>query len=60
ACLATLEGHSDWIRSVAFSPHSQRLASGSNDRIVKMWDPRTGACTATLEVGRSIRDLLFS
>ncbi|KAI6777560.1 WD40 repeat-like protein, partial [Emericellopsis cladophorae] len=45
----TLEGHGRCISSVAFSPDSQRLASGSNDKTVKLWDPRTGVCTATLK-----------
>lgn len=34
-CLSTLEGHSDSVESVAFSPDSTRLASGSDDRTVK-------------------------
>ena len=27
ACLQTLEGHSDWIRAVAFSPNGRMIAS---------------------------------
>jgi WD40 repeat protein len=49
ACLQTLEGHSGWVRSVAFSPDSTRLASGSDDRTVKIWDASSGACLETLE-----------
>jgi WD40 repeat protein len=48
-CLQTLEGHSDWVWSVAFSPDGQRLASASADRTVKTWDPQTGVCQQTLE-----------
>ncbi|KAF2677725.1 hypothetical protein K458DRAFT_283100, partial [Lentithecium fluviatile CBS 122367] len=33
ACLQTLEGHSSWVTSVAFSPDSTRLASGSDDTV---------------------------
>jgi WD40 repeat protein len=40
--LQTLEGHSDWVRSVAFSPDGQLLASGSDDKTIKLWDPTTG------------------
>jgi WD40 repeat protein len=49
ACLQTLEGHSDWVWSVAFSHDSTRLASASSDRTVKIWDANSGACLQTLE-----------
>src|SRR5204862_76799 len=49
ACLQTLEGHSDPVRSVAFSPDSARLASASSDRTVKIWDAGSGECLQTLE-----------
>ncbi|ODM21879.1 hypothetical protein SI65_02723 [Aspergillus cristatus] len=47
--LQTLEGHSDWVRSVAFSPDGQLLASGSSDNTVRLWDPNTGNLRQTLE-----------
>ncbi|KAA3662995.1 MAG: hypothetical protein DWQ04_11865, partial [Chloroflexi bacterium] len=34
----TLSGHEDWVRSVAFSPDGQTLASGSADGTVRLWD----------------------
>jgi WD40 repeat protein len=49
ACLQTLEGHSDWVSSVAFSHDSTRLASASDDNTVKIWDASSGACLQTLE-----------
>ena len=49
ACLQTLEGHSGWVESVTFSPNGQRLASGSHDATVKIWDTASGRCLETLE-----------
>jgi WD40 repeat protein len=59
ACTATLESHSEEIRSVAFSPDSRRLATGSDDGTVKLWNATTGACLATLEVGTAITYIVF-
>ena len=30
--------HSDWIRSVAFSPDGTKIVSGSDDQTIKVWD----------------------
>ena len=61
ACMQTLEGHSGFVFSVAFSPDSKLVASGSSDNTVKIWDAATGACTQTLE-GHSdyVRSVAFS
>ena len=46
----TPSGHTD-VRSVALSRDGTRVASGSHDRLVKIWDTKTGvqvsshACT---------------
>ncbi|KAL2887565.1 Vegetative incompatibility protein HET-E-1 [Ceratocystis lukuohia] len=49
ACLQTLEGHTHFVTSVVFSKDGQRLASGSADNTVKIWDATSGACVQTLE-----------
>ena len=48
-CLHTLKGHKNWVRSVAFSPDGNMLASGSGDKTVKLWNLSTGKCLYTLQ-----------
>ena len=32
------DAHSDWIKSVAFSPDGTKIVSGSDDETIKVWD----------------------
>ena len=43
AALQTLEGHSDWVNSVSFSPDGKLIVSSSDDGMVQLWDAVTGA-----------------
>jgi WD40 repeat protein len=47
--LYTLQGHNDSVWSVAFSPDGQLLASGSQDKTVKLWEVKTGTLLHTLQ-----------
>ncbi|KZF21277.1 WD40 repeat-like protein [Xylona heveae TC161] len=41
-CVRTFEGHKDFVLSVALTPDGAWVLSGSKDRGVQFWDPRTG------------------
>ena len=47
--IVTLRGHSDNIRSVAFSPNSRCIATGGLDRIALLWNAETGERIGTLQ-----------
>ena len=59
ACLQTLEGHSHWVNSVAFSHDSARLASASGDKTVKIWDASSGKCLQTLNISKALFNISF-
>lgn len=50
--IRTLEGHHQWVMSVAFDPQGTILASASYDRTVKLWDAGTGKLLRTLDGDR--------
>ncbi|KAK0640569.1 hypothetical protein B0T16DRAFT_200121 [Cercophora newfieldiana] len=41
-------GHTDWVRCCAYSPDGRWVASGSDDRTVRIWDPSTGQLQAVM------------
>ncbi|KZP33353.1 hypothetical protein FIBSPDRAFT_924404 [Athelia psychrophila] len=61
SCVQTMTEHSSYVNSVAFSPDSTKIVSGSDDSIVRVWDVVTGAGLSILE-GHSnwVRYVAFS
>jgi WD40 repeat protein/serine/threonine protein kinase len=46
--IAPLKGHALWVNTAAFSPDGKRLATGSTDETIKIWDLTTGQEILTL------------
>jgi len=44
----TLSGHRLWVNSLTWAPDGTRLASGSSDRTVRVWDATNGTTLTTL------------
>ena len=39
--------HSNWVRSVAFSPDGETIVSGSDDKTLKVWDSGVSALASS-------------
>jgi WD40 repeat protein len=44
----TFTGHTSWVLSVVFSPDGRLLATASDDKAARLWDPATGEHLRTL------------
>ena len=50
-----LKGHTDYVRSTAYSPDGRYIISGSDDRTIRIWDAKTGAA-----VGHPLKSNTYS
>ena len=44
--IATLSGHSNWVKCLVYFPPQNLLFSAADDKSVRVWDARTGDCLA--------------
>jgi WD40 repeat protein len=58
--LANLPGHTGNVRAVAFSPDGKVLASGSEDKTIKLWDTISQKEIVTLPAGDRVTSVAFS
>lgn len=49
-CSGSLEGHTEAVLNVSFSPDGKRLATGSGDTTVRLWDLNSQTPSHTLKV----------
>ncbi len=48
------------VKSVAWTPDGKKIASGSDDETIKVWNARTGQCVSTLRGDKRINCVAFS
>ena len=58
--IATLEGHTRYVQSVAFSPNGKLFASASSDSTIKLWDVRSRRNSATIKHTHPIHSVACS
>ena len=59
-CISELSGHTNFVRSVAFSPDGKYVCSGSYDKTVRVWNTETGICEKQLMHNGIVNIVAFS
>lgn len=60
ALMRIISGHRNLVRSLAFSPNGQWLASGAEDGAVKLWEVATGREVLRFQHGERVASVAFS
>ncbi len=55
-----IEGHTENVNDVAWSPDGKTLVTGSDDKTVRLWDPATGSEVRKLDHQEAVRCVAWS
>jgi WD40 repeat protein len=58
--IRTLRGHAGYVKTVAWSPDGTKIASGSVDWTIKIWDASSGSALKALSHGGSVYSVAWS
>ncbi|XP_046381046.2 ribosome biogenesis protein bop1-B-like [Haliotis rufescens] len=53
-------GHEGIVRCISVEPSGQWLASGCDDKTVRLWEVATGRCMKTLQMGEKVKSLAWN
>jgi WD40 repeat protein len=47
--ISALQGHNNWVRCARFAPDGQLIATCSDDKTVRLYDPSSSLCVHTFQ-----------